>query len=259
MSQLALISPKKPSKIPLKYNIALEINIINASYKLLPSEKSLLYILLSKINNKEILPDQWYGVTVEEYAKIKNIKRSAAYLALNRAGNSLWEKELRFKNPENKFNLERHRWFSSSRFNTIEQSLEVKFGGAIIPYIGILPRYYGLKLQEVGGLKYILSGRLLELASEKRYFANTGEVKIEFGILLDMIEAENSYREFKVFKAKMLLPAIDELNKLVVNGKSVIYIELLTGAGKLRTRNVEFIEYKFTWMDRLNLKVNTDD
>lgn len=213
----------------LQRKIAIATSIVNAQYDLELNEKNIIYLALAKINQFEKMEvgAEW-KVEVSDFALVRGkkddcgivpIRNDSAKLELNKALKSLYEKSIKLGPGEE------HRWITGYKNTekTGENYIILKWNPDLIPHLAELKTYANLLTGSLSGIKGKYTNRILELISQGRSKGRkTGQVKVDVIEFLNMIQASNTYKEYKYLKKYVLLPSIAELDKLKV---AKIYLE----------------------------------
>ena len=103
------------------------------------------------------------------------------------------------------------RWLQTAKINKYDGTIKLKLGEELKPYLlELKENFTKYELINILALKGRNAIRLYELLKSWLY-VGYWEVSIEQ--LKDILEIKNKYKEYRDFKNKMLIPAIDEINK----------------------------------------------
>jgi plasmid replication initiation protein len=213
--------------------VVLDNRILFAVCPLQLTEKRLLYILISQIRpdrlvnpelstvyNTEnidiarvqvsgdtITNDDWYKLTVKEYATLCNLDMSTAKKELVQLLKSLRTKSIKLKEPDGSF-IE-YNWLSGIAYNAETDTIAVKWNSDIVPFITHLREYFTtFKLDTVLSIPSVYTWKLYEVIKcrkgENRY------INAAFSVdeLIDLLDVTEGWRQYKHFKLRILKPAL---------------------------------------------------
>ena len=190
--------------------------LINASYSLGLSEQRLilLAILEARQNSHDGNYDKRLVVSADSYMTHFNVKRSAAYEALQTACKNLFERRFSYQEKRTRgvANVT-SRWVSEVAYINETATVEIVFAQSVIPLITELEgRYTSYTIEQVANLNSGYAVRLYELLIAWR---STGivspmqlaELRNKLGVL------DGEYERMHHFKARVLDLAIKQINE----------------------------------------------
>lgn len=190
--------------------------LINASYSLGLSEQRLIMLAIveARQNNHDGNFDKRLVVSADSYMTHFNVKRSAAYEALQTACKNLFERRFSYQEKRNKgvANVT-SRWVSEIVYVNATATVEIVFAQSVIPLVTELEgRYTSYTIEQVANLNSGYAVRLYELLICWR---STGvikpiplkELREKLGVL------DDEYPRIERFKAKVLDIAINQINE----------------------------------------------
>lgn len=190
--------------------------LINASYSLSLVEQRLvlLAILEARQNNKDGNYDKPIIITADSYVENFNVQRGTAYKVLQLACKSLFERRFSYQEKRGKgvANIT-SRWVSQIAYIENTAAVELIFAPAVIPLVTELEKHFTkYELAQVAGLNSGYAVRLYEICIAWR---KTGKVPpIELQELRNRLGVlDDEYPLMERFKAKVLLPALKQINK----------------------------------------------
>lgn len=190
--------------------------LINASYSLSLVEQRLvlLAILEARQNNKDGNYDKPIIITADSYVENFNVQRGTAYKVLQLACKSLFERRFSYQEKRGKgvANIT-SRWVSQIAYIENTAAVELTFAPAVIPLVTELEKHFTkYELAQVAGLNSGYAVRLYEICIAWR---KTGKVPpIELQELRNRLGVlDDEYPLMERFKAKVLLPALKQINK----------------------------------------------
>ena len=190
--------------------------LINASYSLGLSEQRLilLAILEARQNSHDGNYNKRLVVSADSYMTHFNVKRSAAYEALQTACKNLFERRFSYQEKRTRgvANVT-SRWVSEVAYVNETATVEIVFAQSVIPLITELEgRYTSYTIEQVANLNSGYAVRLYELLIA---FRGTGviapmqlaDLRNKLGVL------DGEYERMHHFKARVLDLAIKQINK----------------------------------------------
>lgn len=189
--------------------------LINASYSLGLSEQRLilLAILEARQNNHDGNYNKRLVVSADSYMTHFNVKRSAAYEALQTACKNLFERRFSYQEKRTRgvANVT-SRWVSEVAYINETATVEIVFAQSVIPLITELEgRYTSYTIEQVANLNSGYAVRLYELLIAWRSTGVVSAMKIEdLRNRLGVIDGE--YQRMHHFKARVIDLAIKQIN-----------------------------------------------
>lgn len=199
-------------------NLIVKDNVlINASYSLSLVEQRLLFLAIIEVRkgglNAPIDHSQPIVVKAESYIKQFNVKRSAAYEALQSACKHLFERKFSYQeHREEQVARITSRWVSQIAYLDDTATVELFFSPAIIPLITELEkRFTSYDVEQVAHLTSAYAVRLYELLICWRTVGKTPKITLKelrerLGVL------ENEYERMHHFKVRVLDLSIEQIN-----------------------------------------------
>lgn len=198
----------------------LQINISNAlttsAQGLTLAEKRVMMFAVGKLDSFKRdggTPTGVIKLSAHEYAELFDVDADTAYNQLKSAGDSIFNRYIRFFEEGRKGPVEvKLRWVSSARYSPGEGWIALRFTPEVAPHLlelnGTFTKY---KLAQASALRSIYSWRLLELLSQ---YASTGWRQIELDEFHHAMEATEKQREnFAAVRRKIIEPAVKELRE----------------------------------------------
>nr|WP_181717877.1 replication initiation protein RepM [Psychrobacter sp.]QJS05815.1 DNA replication protein [Psychrobacter sp.] len=190
--------------------------LINASYSLSLVEQRLvlLAILEARQNNKDGNYDKPIIITADSYVENFNVQRGTAYKVLQLACKSLFERRFSYQEKRGKgvANIT-SRWVSQIAYIENTATVELIFAPAVIPLVTELEKHFTkYELAQVAGLNSAYAVRLYEICIAWRKVGKVPQIELQelrnrLGVL------DDEYPLMERFKAKVLLPALKQINK----------------------------------------------
>lgn len=195
-----------------KLTVVKSNRVVEASYTLTLNEQRLILACIAQIKRGEtITNDTEFEVSAGDFASLFGITTNRAYRDLRDAGRALFERYVVIKPTDNTKNDELHsRWISSVHYQSGQGSIKLYFAQAIIPYISKLQSEFTIyNIESVSKMTHTYSVRIYELLVQ---WKGVGYRRIDVTDLRHMLCLENKYKTMKDFKAKVLHPALKEIN-----------------------------------------------
>lgn len=210
-----------------KYLVTVSNTLINASYSLSLVEKRLLMLFISRINNVinkeegkekdnlEIIDvNNWYSVSINDYATIYAIRLKTAKHELKLVVNKLHLSEVTYTN-ENNMQVQTN-WISSqAKYNNKNHTIEIRWASDVIPIISQLRRdFTSYRLRVLSTLDSIYAIRYYELFISELNKQHKNHLKIILGRqeIHDMFKLGNNYRDFSDFRKRVIESPISKIN-----------------------------------------------
>jgi len=197
--------------------IAVQDNrLIEACYSMSLIEKRVMYLGLSKVNPRMLRgekPQRAFEVTPEEYAEVfpdevnaaRSLKKAA--LKLKSRFVTLHPREGRIKSIN---------WFEYAEYDDAKKRngtgmVELKFTPSIMKFLTpLLEQFTQVNILSIATLKSVHSIRLYELLSQYKSTGYRVMTVEDFRIAMDV---ETKYTTTRILTQKVLLPALEEVNR----------------------------------------------
>ena len=185
-------------------------DLVEASYKLTLNEQRLLLMAISHIDSRKPLQKKFYfRISALDFAEAFGIEPKHAYESLEDAANRLYERDIRTYDRKNQVR-ERFRWVFHVKYYDGQGFVELGFSPNVIPYLTLLSqRFTSYELKHIAQLNSSYAIRLYELVKQ---FAQTGERTISLEKFKERLELSDKYSRFSNLKARVIQPAINEIN-----------------------------------------------
>lgn len=207
-------------------------SLIEGCYKLNLNEQRLLYLCVSKLDPRKVLPkDNSFTVTAKEFSEHFLIDERIVYKEIEEASKTLAERWVR--TTDGKYR-EQFRWVFGVRYHDNEGKVTLGFSPWVIPYLtNLREQFTSLKLSQISELKSVYSIRLLEFLTQ---FKATGKFIIDLDRFKDRLDIKNEYKRFYNLKMRVIEPAVKELKeksnldirwKPIKSGKTIKQLEFI--------------------------------
>lgn len=244
----------------LDRKIAIGTSVVMAGYCLEVNEKNLIYLALAGINQKnKLVVGEEHKVYLEDFANLLGHKTEEGKLlpyrlnntkvVINAALKTLYHRTIKLSKGEE------HRWLTGYKNldATGENYVVLKWNPDLFPHLADLKTYANLLARDCVGIKGKYTSRLLELVSQdklgkKNKERTFGAVHINVDEFLEMIQAPDTYRDYRYLKKFVLHPAIEELgefNTKTKKGLGIVKIELVDD--KRIDRKIKGFTLKYWW------------
>jgi plasmid replication initiation protein len=150
-----------------------------------------------------------HTLNAKEFSEQFNLELDSVYTVLKRVAKRLTQTSITLEQPD-LFETWHIALCSMSKYNHKEGSLTVEFTEHIMPYLAqVKKRFVLYNLKEVANFGSLYTTRLYELIQE---FKETGYIVKSLLQLRDIFAVGCKYSEYKNFKAKTFLHAVNEIN-----------------------------------------------
>ncbi len=176
--------------------------------------------------------DNVFVLSVEEFQELFNTDVKNAYREMEDAANKLYDRDMRKIDKQAK---KRMRWVYMAEYRKGEGRVKLGFSPEITPYLTMLhKRFTSYRLAEVSELGSTYSVRLYEMLAQ---FQGTRYLTITVANFKERLQLEGKYERFANLKARVIEPAIKELNQKT--SIEVKWVPIKKG------RTVERLEFRF--------------
>lgn len=188
--------------------------VIEASYKLTLNEQRLILACIGQVNSmKELTSADRFELTAQEFAKLFKVSEENAYQALKEVSEQLFERYVIIDNPdpeEPTLKYTKTRWISSIDYIPEKGKVAVYFAQRMLPYLSLLQgQFTKYKLEHIGKMTCVYAIRLYELLVQ---WQTVGKREIALEELKELLQLEDKYDRMNNFKARVLEPAISDIN-----------------------------------------------
>ncbi len=189
--------------------------MIEASYRLSAQEQRILLSAISQIKHGEKITDQtMYTISVHDISELTGVTANNLYKELEDSALRLKRREIRIPEEANgkgkKEKILITCWLQSIQYVPKSGSVQIRFSHDILPYISQLTEQFTIyKLKDVAKLSSSYAIRLYELLMQ---WNSSGTRTVEIEWLKKTFLIEDKYSRIKDFKARVLEPAIQQIN-----------------------------------------------
>ena len=216
-----------------EYYVAQDNQLVDARHKkpLTVREQKIILTMASMIEPSDEDFTE-YVISIKQFYEMLGLRGDPHYTQLKKIVENLMTKTIEIPQEDGGWLLTH--WVSTARYIPGKGAIRLKFVPELKPYfLQLKNQYTSYKLSNVLSLGSVYSIRLYELMRRSLYIGNcvilVNELKLKFGI------AGDSYKQYGHFKARVLTPAVKEVNKQT--DLQVSFKEIKKG------RSVERIEF----------------
>ena len=201
----------------MKKDLVVKTNRLNQAFQVLTLAE-LHIVQLAIVDAREtgtgLSTDTPLRIDARRYAEVFNTTRQNAYQRMKEAEDTLFNRRFSFYDENGK--LVKSRWIQQVRYLDDEGTIELVFTLAVVQGIsridGVKEFFTQYLLSQTSQLNSVYSARLYELLIQWR---STGKVPIiELGDFREQLGiGVNEYQRMHHFKARVLEPAIKEINE----------------------------------------------
>ena len=201
----------------MKKNLVVKTNRLNQAFQVLTLAE-LHIVQLAIVDAREtgtgLSTDTPLRIDARRYAEVFNTTRQNAYQRMKEAEDTLFNRRFSFYDDDGK--LVKSRWIQQVRYLDDEGAIELVFTLAVVQGIsridGVKEFFTQYLLSQTAQLNSVYSARLYELLIQWR---STGKVPIiDLGDFREQLGIGiNEYQRMHHFKARVLEPAIKEINE----------------------------------------------
>ena len=186
-------------------------NLIEARHNnpLTAREQKIVLTMASMIEpNDDDFKD--YRISIKEFSEMLGLEGKAKYTEVKDISKELMSKTIEIPQEDGGWLLVH--WVSSAKYVKGEGVLELSFSPKLKPYmLQLKNQFTSYKLSNVLSLNSTYSIRLYELMKKWQHIGkwenSIEELKLKFGV------AEGSYERYNHFKTRVILRAVEEVNK----------------------------------------------
>lgn len=183
-------------------------DLVKAGYTLSLNEQRLVLFCIAQIDSRKPIT-RIRAVTATAFAEAYGIETRHAYEALEDATERLWNREV--KTRFNDGRLEKIRWVSKASYDKGNGRVTVNFSPEILPFLTLLnERFTSYDLRYVAPLSSTYAIRIYEYLKQYVKFRDT--IRVSLDDFKEMLELSDSYLRFFNFKARVLVPSVEQIN-----------------------------------------------
>jgi plasmid replication initiation protein len=197
-----------------KLTICKANKVIEAGYRLSLNEQRLILACVGQIDSmKPLAITDRFELTAKEFSKLYGVTEDKVYQTLKEVSEQLFERYVIIDNPdpdEPTLKYTKTRWVSSIDYIPEKGKIALYFAARMLPYLSLLQgQFTQYKLEHIGKMTSIYAIRLYELLMQ---WQNVGKREVELTWLKQQFELDESYGRMDNFKARVLDPAVKDIN-----------------------------------------------
>ena len=207
-------------------------SLIEASYRLSIDEIRILALTIGTMDPKS--NQKIFDFTVADFVReFPEISQDNAYKQIQAAIKRIYDRSVK---TEDKERITEFRWVSSRTYFKKEGRFRIAMTDEVMPYLTQLKgQFTQYQLKHIAYFNSVHSIRIYELITQYR---SVGSREITVEKLKEWLQVEESYSRWNNFKARVLDPAISEINE-----KSDLFVEY---EPIKKGRKVTGIEFRIT-------------
>ena len=188
--------------------------VIEAGYKLSLNEQRVVLACIGQVDStKKLLATDEFELSAKDFAHLFSVSDENAYQALIEVTKTLFNRYVVVENPypeRPKVKRLEMRWISSIKHIPDEGKVILMFAQDMLPYLSELKgQFTRYKLEHIGNMTSIYGIRLYELLMQ---WKTTGKREVDIDWLKQQFELDESYNRMDNFKARVLDPAVNDIN-----------------------------------------------
>ncbi|MGB1257499.1 MAG: replication initiation protein [Thiolinea sp.] len=197
------------TKAITNWKVSKSNELVRAGYTLSLNEQRLILFCIAQIDSRKPI-SRVRAITATAFAEAYPVNLSHAYEALEDAVERLWDREV--KTVLSNGRIEKIRWVSKATYDSGNGRVTINFSPEILPYLTLLnERFTSYDLRYIANLSSTYAIRIYEYL--KQYVKLRNEIRVELTTFKEMLELSSAYSRFSNFKARVLLPAIEQINE----------------------------------------------
>lgn len=190
--------------------------LIDTSYRLTVNEQKIILACISQVRRDEPITDEiMYSVSSEEFSSLCGVSTKHAFQELKNSALQLRRREVRVTLEPNS-NRKRQEtlvtgWVQSITFSKDSGTVKLRFSRDILSYLTELKGFHtSYRLSGVIRMSSTYGVRIYEMLAQ---WKSLGEREITIDHLRKNLQLEEKYKTMCNFKARVLDPAMKDINK----------------------------------------------
>ena len=215
--------------------------LIQTSYRLTANEQKIILACISQVRRDEPITDQvMYTISASEFSRIYGTNLAPTYRDLKTAALKLKRREVRITQETNGKGKRKETlitsWVQSIKYSEGSGEVKLRFNHDILPYLAELNECFtSYSLSNIVKMSSTYGVRIYELLMQ---WIAVGEREVSVDWLKDILLLQDKYKTMCNFKARVLDPAIKDINKN--SDIQVTFTQRKTG------RKVTHLKFKFS-------------
>jgi plasmid replication initiation protein len=182
--------------------------LVEAGYRLSLNEQRLVLCAIAQVDSRRPMHGA-ITITASEFASAFDVAVTHAYSIIKQAAEDLFERDIRY--IEKRKSATRLRWIYKRTYNDGDGSVTIAFSPEIEPYLTLLSqKFTSYSLKHISHFNSVYAIRIYEMLKQ---FERIGERTISLEFLRDRLELDGKYERFGNVKARVLDPAVQEINR----------------------------------------------
>lgn len=215
--------------------------LIQTSYRLTANEQKIILACISQVRRDEPITDQvMYTISASDFSKIYGTNLAPTYRDLKTAALKLKRREVRITQETNGKGKRKETlitsWVQSIKYSEGSGEVKLRFNHDILPYLAELNECFtSYSLSNIVKMSSTYGVRIYEILMQ---WIAVGEREVSIEWLKDILLLQDKYKTMCNFKARVLDPAIKDINKN--SDIQVTFTQRKTG------RKVTHLRFKFS-------------
>ena len=227
--------------------------LIQTSYRLTANEQKIILACISQVRRDEPITDQvMYTISASEFSRIYGTNLAPTYRDLKTAALKLKRREVRITQETNGKGKRKETlitsWVQSIKYSEGSGEVKLRFNHDILPYLAELNECFtSYSLSNIVKMSSTYGVRIYEILMQ---WIAVGEREVSVEWLKDILLLQDKYKTMCNFKARVLDPAIKDINKN--SDIQVTFTQRKTG------RKVTHLKFKFSLKENKNKSKKTE-
>lgn len=237
-----------------KNNLVVKSNaLIQTSYRLTANEQKIILACISQVRRDEPITDQvMYTISASDFSGIYGTNLAPTYRDLKTAALKLKRREVRITQETNGKGRRKETlitsWVQSIKYSEGSGEVKLRFNHDILPYLAELNECFtSYSLSNIVKMSSTYGVRIYEILMQ---WMAAGEREVSIEWLKDILLLQDKYKTMCNFKARVLDPAIKDINKN--SDIQVTFTQRKTG------RKVTHLRFKFSLKENKTTSKKTE-
>lgn len=227
--------------------------LIQTSYRLTANEQKIILACISQVRRDEPITDQvMYTISASDFSRIYGTNLAPTYRDLKTAALKLKRREVRITQETNGKGKRKEilitSWVQSIKYSEGSGEVKLRFNHDILPYLAELNECFtSYSLSNIVKMSSTYGVRIYEILMQ---WIAVGEREVSIEWLKDILLLQDKYKTMCNFKARVLDPAIKDINKN--SDIQVTFTQRKTG------RKVTHLKFKFSLKENKTIRKKTE-
>jgi len=189
--------------------------LIETSYRLTTNEQRIVLACIAQVRRDEPITDKiMYEISATDFSELCGVTLKSSYRELKQSALKLKRREVRITQEPNGHGRRKKTlvtgWVQSIEYSDGEGLVSLRFNHDILPYLTeISGCYTKYKLKNVVRMSSTYGARIYELLIQ---WLDSGEREVSVEWLREVLQIKEKYKAMNNFKARVLEPAIKDIN-----------------------------------------------